>query len=797
MTSYRYLTSPGFCTTANLAQVRTNILAQITDVTLTSLTSSNNIIIASFPAQLSLQDAETLNTIITSLDTGGSTAIVPYVYPGSGLMKVLLNGSEQPYVGNQGNEIIIAKGPQAQYSSIKAAIAAHQTPNTVFCIYPGTYIEVNPIVVPAGCYLKGQGLAQTTIIVAANPNADLIVLSAQAGVFKLCLNGAYGTGSRGIYIDGTQSGGRGLINMIEECLIVDCNIGIEVDGKNLSAPAIVDMIILDKVFFKALSRNNDKALYCHRGGIVQSISSELTGVPYLLNVTPGFNYNYGMYCTDLNSKITSITYLNYGCPNAIFVDNSGYIQLVLANIYNSGTGLTVGPNGTTSSLTGSNINVINSTTHDLLVQSTDANINFNSDMLNDAKFVNPNNVTLSIKYNTLIFNEYTQTMIGDNRFGTPFRPTKSSFGQGEYITSGCVVMSNTDFETGTWTDVSAQANDPSDPYFNLFSGQGAGNCCYIGNDQFIPGIKAEIVTPCISNVKLSDVTWEYWGGSNWITFHIMQSYFEPPYYTEIRSILAVFDTFNIRFGLTSETPFVLQTLNGYTKYWVRIRVINTLPSIPVCNYFRIHVSSKLIGEDGFSSLYGDARVVKTISNGLDISYPSNSTMGNQELYVAQDLSIAKTHNVFRAGNLCRLGYKTILPFDIDSSFPFKLEFAFIGDNSLPGDVSFTLRRTYTVPGNKVYHNLADAPAELPSYDIQNIVVPITAADTDTRALFVIPIFCIDVHPSTDYCNIMWLSLERDATGNDSRDTYVGNISIILSKGYHISCYASGTHITGF
>src|SRR5947207_2457010 len=70
-------------------------------------------------------------------------------------------------------------------------------------------------------------------IVAANPNADLFVLGIGCRVEALSLIGASGPGSRGVYFDGTQSGGRGRFSGVLECYIGNCDIGIETNGKNI------------------------------------------------------------------------------------------------------------------------------------------------------------------------------------------------------------------------------------------------------------------------------------------------------------------------------------------------------------------------------------------------------------------------------------------------------------------------------------------------------------------------------------------------------------------------------------
>ena len=55
---------------------------------------------------------------------------------------------------------------------------------------------------------------------------------------------------------------------------------------------------------------------------------------------------------------------------------------------------------------------------------------------------------------------------------------------------------------------------------------------------------------------------------------------------------------------------------------------------------------------------------------------------------------------------------------------------------------------------------------------------------------------ININPSSGDEHLLFLSLERDASGGNANDTYPGAISLIQLKGIYIS-WAKGGHILAY
>jgi hypothetical protein len=247
---------------ANLqeSQLMTQILASNISSACTNVSRDGDNVNISFVGNLAGSDNTTLDGIIASFVATPLPLISPaYIDPSTQLVTHTINNIPYKFVGNQTNEVIISKSTQGQYSSIYAAIAANNNPNTIYAVYPGTYAENHPITLPAGCFLKGMGTAQNTIVVSLNPTQPIIILGAGACVVDITLYGANQVGGKGMYLDCTQSGGQGQFSAIIRCFFIDCNIGVEADNKNASTPS--DVMFLNQCVFRTKMAAMDKAVY--------------------------------------------------------------------------------------------------------------------------------------------------------------------------------------------------------------------------------------------------------------------------------------------------------------------------------------------------------------------------------------------------------------------------------------------------------------------------------------------------------------------------------------------------------
>lgn len=719
-------------------------------------------------------------TVLDGIVAAHVPTIVTYQtpYPDNHLLKVNPAGTIYTYFGTQQKEIHISKDTSTAYKSLGEAIAANNSPNGVFVIHPGTYIENNPIVIPNGSSIKSSGTASNTTIIAQNPNADLVVLGINCRLFGIALFGAYGAGSRGIYFNGAQSGGVGRFSVLGEVIVTNCDICIENNGNN--GAGFVDTLFVDKVLVKANVRSLSKGIYCRNGGQIISTSSYISGVPGY------FAFANAYQCDGATSRLSLIASSAWFCNTGLFLDDSGSVEISVLSLNANVTGVKFGTIGTCSATINS-LTIKNSVQHDLSILGTTANLSIYTSFLDDSKFNNPNDVRINMKYNSEKYGSYYQTYLGNVQVGSAFKPSRIGMGEGMNNTVGLVVLENDNLESGTWVNTTSNALNTTG--FNMFSTPAVDGSLYIGSDSDIYGIVLVVVTPTSSVTSMDDIVWEYWDGASWIQFNVMQTKAETPYSTIGDSFMSSASSYQIRFGLSSSNTFATKILNGLNKKWVRLRIVNNLVSIPISRSLKLHVNSTRVGVDGFTEYFGNSRSVKNMPIEY-IGYSENSSLANQSFFVAKNLGIGGVKNSFPVGTQYGLGFCMKLPYDIDISFPIKLNLAFVGNNENAGIANWILRYNMTTANDDIYLDYGDSPLNLSTTQTTSSMVSFGANQHNKDKRTSLRININKVLPVTPNY-IIWLSLERDPG-----DTYSGAMNLIMMESEYVS-WNNGKHLSYF
>lgn len=765
-------------------QLFTEITTNITSPILTNINveGDNVYIIFNFP----LPDEIELNAIISAHVPIIMEYTIPFIQDNK--MTNIINGNTYNYYGNHPSRITVSTTTQSDYQSLKTAILAHNTPNNIFVIYPGTYVEDNPIVLPEGTTVISVGSVSNTIIAAANPLSNLLVMGKRCKIFGITLAGAYGPGAVGMYFDGSLSGGAGDIGIVGECFFIDCDICIDCDGNN--SLGMTDTLYCDKIVMVAQNISPSKGVVCRRGG------QFITTVCYVVGVAYTHPFTYGIYCIDDGSKVSLCTTSVWFCGIALHLDNGGNAEISLLAMRFNNIGVQIGPNGESSRLSANSLAFKDSFTYDLDIMATNASIEIYSSHMDDSKLNNPNKINIAVKYVSFKYGSYYQSILGDTQIGSPAEPSKLAIGEGLYVNNGVAIFTNDNLEAGTWIDNTDSALNVVSAGFDLFQSIAIGNCLYFGSNVDIFGFKINITVPTTSITELDDLMWEFWNGSVWIPFYTMQTYPDYPCNTYVKSFVSIESKFHIRFGLTTTAPFVLKTLNGQSKKWIRLRVVNTLSSIPSGEYVKIHTNSTLVNTDGFIEYFGNARSTKQFP--INFSFLSESSLPDQSFYINPTLSISPSNNVFADNVLSKVAIRFKMPIEIDTSFPIKLNIAFVVNNASAGDVEWVLKYTYTTDDDDMYLNSVDASASTATIITQTKITSIgtNKNNKDLRDTITMDIHMIPGNPSTTHKYILFATLERDATVTNTNDTYPGDVAIHMLDGVYI-IWSQGGHILGY
>ena len=727
-----------------------------------------------FATQISSTEKTILNNMITNYVFVPTPIIAP-LYISDNIIKSDISNSTFTFLGNQPDEIHISKTNQTHYPSIKAALVARNEPNIVFIVYPGTYVEDNPLILPSGTCLLAQGNAENTFIVAQNANEDVLHIGIRCKIEGFTLVGSSVLGSRGIYFDGTQSGGLGRFSAIFETYIVGCNIGIEIDGKDVGMG--VDTLYLREILIVSTTYTIDRGIYCHSRGQAITMGVNIAG-------NPNFIINRGIFCTDAGSKVSMTTSSVWFSDTGLYIDNNGEIELQLLTSKYCNTALYVGTSGTTSAINGGLLNAISSTNYDIDIQASDASIHLQSGIIDILKILNPNNVKINAQFQSTQFGAYFHNILGDVIFGTKRVPAKLAIGEGTYDIDNIKLFTNDNLEVGNWVDVSQGAVTIGAPAFNIFSSTTIGNCFYIGRSENPVGIKINITQATSSIVEVTDVIWEYWNGAEWIEFKISQTTTVPPYYNDGKNFLSYVGKYQLRFGITSATPIVTKTLNGENKKWIRARLLNNISNIPIAEYCKLHVNSKEINSDGFTEYYGNSRPIEALNKWNNFLYTSDN------LYISNNFAVAT--KVFPPLVKTTIGINGYIPSNADIGFPIKMKIAIAGDSDTPGNVKLNLHYSSTNLTSFIYSNSQDAPISSSNEQVISVIINIAISKQEYREVFLIDISKFIINPSNGQADLIWLNIERDGTS----DTYPGAIRIVNVESKYVKIY-EGSHLLSY
>jgi hypothetical protein len=684
-----------------------------------------------------------------------------------------------------------------QYPSLKAALDAQSTQGSIYVIHPGVYVEDNsggPLILPPFSTLRAKGTAGNTILMPSDLTQDFLHIQPMCKISKFIISatetpGQKSTG-RGIYFDGGV--GLGQYALLSECIIKNFDTCIETSGAVTGAHAL----LIHRVQVAATTSGLTNGLYAHTQGQIISNSFVASGVPVPMSPV-ALPFTCAIKSEDPGTKVSvNITSVNY-CTHSVVIDNDGEIEITLLTATGSDRAIFVGSTGTSSKIHAVNFNMKDTTTYDLEVLATDAHIDLVGAQMDESKISNPNKVKINAQFHGIKGGKKYQAITGDVRIGTVEEPTKLAVGEGRYNVDTFIVFQNDNGEVGTWTDISEAAKSENGSTGPMFAGLTAGNCIYIGAEQVPKGVKINVSTAVLAgDIGPLDAVSEYWDGSVWQPLRFMCNDSNSPFYFKTDMFVNTVGKYQIRFGIHGATTVAKKTLNGQEKYWIRWRIVNAWSSNPEIEYIKMHTNSTEINKDGFLEYFGDARPIDKLDWSIVMTEPANSSPDNQDVYLSDKLGVGRVENRFKDNTVDRIGLNEFLPTDLDTSFPVKIKFTIIGDNAGPGDVEFVARWNTSNNGDNIYRATASAPSTSTGEQSTSTIVNISAADTSYRGELVIDLQGVNPNPSDGNPDLIWLTVERDATGTNANDTYTGNVTVVQMGVYYIK-WRDGGHITGY
>lgn len=758
-------------------QANSNILASVAYIN----TNGDDVDIV-FNTGLSASEITELNNVVIAghIPVTPNEAVVLESDATTGIISAQLSDGAVFFPAQYTQTVYISKEDKSgQYTTIKQALDENVLPNTIFYIQPGTYIEDNPLVLPVACLLQGVGSTTQTTIVAANPGSPVISMSPWSKVNSMVITGA--TSSVGLYYDGSVAPFSSYA-LFEDCIVQNCDVLVHAENGPNTLLGYRSLIASDSTGIIP-----SKGLYASGGAQMTMLSVSVSG-----SLSPYVPIADGIVSEGAGTKVSLSVSNVYVCTRGVVLDDNGEIELSLLTARGNVTSFYVGSIGTNSKLRANSFSMLESVLYDMDIQSTDSDIGIFSSEIDESKINNPNNVKFIGQSHTNKYSRIYKTHAGDIRFGGREQKTTVSIGQGKYDDTKMVVLTNDNLEGGTWIDHSIAAKDYNIPDFEMFQSTAPGNCCYIGRDINLVGCKMNITMATLSTVTKDDIIWECWDGTAWMPFNVLVTQAETPFYYMMDSVVSALGKYHIRFPSKSSDVIPTKNLNGNDLKWVRLRVVNTLPSIPRSQYVKLHVNQRKINCDGFVENFGDGRVSRRLPWTINDTEPANASPDNQDVYLGDRLGVGRIENRFKDGVVDRLGTNIFLPEDIDNGFPMKLKFAILGDSSTDGDVEFLARWNTSNAGSSVYRSTSGgSPTTTTGEKSASVIINITDRDTEYRGEIEIDLNRVNPYPSSGTAELLWLTLERNATGSNANDTYPGNVTIIQISAFYMAWREGG------
>ena len=683
------------------------------------------------------------------------------------------NGSEwvPVYGGSPFPGVIITVHPtsiKADFKTIKEALAEATsllpTISSVL-VYPSTYVEDNPLIVPNGISVVGFTGPLAITVVAANPGSDLFQVGNGCLLDTLTMFG----GNIAVNYDGSTGSKAGSI--LRACVIVDSTIGV----RSCVGPGELFCV---QTLVRSLFGSVTKGFECITGGKMRCFTSGGFGLP--LNPV-----GIGISCEDVGSLLVFFSGGFQECVTMAVVDNAGRLEIKSAFIRDSDTALKVDSTGTTSILLVSDATILNSAIYDLDIQSTNATVEISGGTLRTDLINNPNNVTVfSNSFSTEPNNEAEQ-ILGELHVGSHLQGTESAMGQGDAYVNGMTVLT---FDGATFMNITTAAKSPtiSTPFL---SGLIVGNIIYIGRVTQFFGFNITVNSTWA--VGDSDkVIAEFWNGVAWTSFDKMVTNASPPYSSRTDVMLEVIETQRIRFGkLTSWTTVAV---NSITAFWVRFRVAVLLTGpIPTFSRIEVHPSTTKINSDGYLEYFGNARPIKLIPWDLGLLRPAAASPGIQDVFIGQTLDIGKNENLFVNAETDRSGFNTFLPQSIDTSYGVKFRWSW-RSTATGGSIDWVIRWGWTSDGFDIYTTSGTAPVTGVNQQTLTFSTAVTAAiGTQVTEFRILSIPKVNARPASGNPDMIWITIQRTIG-----DSHTGNVAFIQVQGEYIA-WCEGGYITDF
>ena len=691
-------------------------------------------------------------------------------------------------------------------------------------VYPGTFTETNPIIVPEYVIIKGSTSARQIIITVTSATDDIFQLGPNCVVENLEARG--NTTGDGFNISWAPGAGN-LIPKIQNCFVRNCGRGFHSQGTGATNSSVV---LLRNCDVNVDASSTQTMTECFRvsasGVMIGNILNILGDAASPTSITQAYEAT-GTGSLAILSDIRATL-----VSNGFSSDSGAEMRVVGAELLNFVTsGINLGPDGSIGRFTSvyiqDNSSVFVNQIH-LVIQSgatllQGAALILRVDLVQIAGNASIEGYALNTEPG-----EAANQFLGELTVGVPALGFQSHFGEGDSHTFGTTIFtfdaSGAGFSANLVSDLKLVGDGNS---VTIFPSNTVGDIFYIGGDPtngIFPGIDIVVTTAVVpAGGRLNGTTepptyhyaWEYWDGTAWTEFRIM-TVNETTHKSSRRDSFDL-GTFHLRFGhigntkdpipsaatfgsantlaqrwVTSGTAagnWTENTVNSVSAFWARARLTTVLTTVPILDQVKLQTNHFEITAEGYTEYFGSARNIKRITTSmLDFRRAANDNSTNQDIYISDTLNLNTQHNRFANNTVATITYVHRIPTEIDTSHGIILQWAWASTSTNTGNVRWIIRWGYSTDFG------------INSGDVSQVFdggSPPSEALTEQRITFDQPAIGINRQVSS-FCridmsdlvgsrtlegdgDIMWISLARD--GRNDTATGVMYLICISIQGY--------------
>jgi len=392
-------------------------------------------------------------------------------------------------------------------------------------------------------------------------------------------------------------------------------------------------------------------------------------------------------------------------------------------------------------------------------------------------------------------------VLGELHVGVAERGSESTLGEGDSYTRGMMVYT---YDGTSFVDVSPEARSASSSSFT-FPNVSADTAIYVASS--LTGVDVlqhygfKSKTNTVAVLGSGKIIIEYYNGSSWVEVNGMEVDSGGAYFPHAKNYFQSTDSSHIRYDSSlaidswTKNDAITPSL-GTDYYWVRLRIESEITTAPIFEQFKLHTNRFEINGDGWIEYFGKARPISKLPWEVQVFEKATGTdVKDQDLYLSKGIDNGGKKNKFIAqetdpNKVQRIGFKTTLPLDMDTSTPVDFQWSVVTDDiSTPGTIDWIIRWGYNSDGDNVYTTTLAAPATGATEQINNYIATAPSATNKVKWYKIL----LDVSEmisrrENGFGDTIWVSIERSST-----DTHSGDVSLVAMAAYYTK-WCEGGHV---